>query len=61
MKYFGRIVDMGSEVRGFALGDRVFGRRPSSPAASAATAAPGRRHLLRNTVGVGVDRQGLLR
>ena len=24
-EYFGRIVDMGSEVRGFALGDRVSG------------------------------------
>jgi threonine 3-dehydrogenase len=56
-EYFGRIVDMGSEVRGFALGDRVSGEGHLT-CGHCRNCRAGRRHLCRNTVGVGVDRQG---
>jgi threonine 3-dehydrogenase len=56
-EYFGRIVDMGSEVRGFSLGDRVSGEGHLT-CGFCRNCRAGRRHLCRNTVGVGVDRQG---
>ena len=56
-EYVGRIVDMGSEVRGFALGDRVSGEGHLT-CGFCRNCRAGRRHLCRNTVGVGVDRQG---
>ncbi len=56
-EYFGRIVDMGSEVRGFAVGDRVSGEGHIT-CGFCRNCRAGRRHLCRNTVGVGVDRQG---
>jgi threonine 3-dehydrogenase len=56
-EYFGRIVDMGSEVRGFAVGDRVSGEGHIT-CGYCRNCRAGRRHLCRNTVGVGVDRQG---
>jgi len=56
-EYYGRIVDMGSEVRGFALGDRVSGEGHIT-CGFCRNCRAGRRHLCRNTVGVGVDRQG---
>ena len=56
-EYFGRIVDMGSEVRGFALGDRVSGEGHLT-CGFCRNCRAGRRHLCRNTTGVGVDRQG---
>jgi threonine 3-dehydrogenase len=56
-EYVGRIVDMGSEVRGFSLGDRVSGEGHIT-CGHCRNCRAGRRHLCRNTVGVGVDRQG---
>ena len=56
-EYFGRIVDMGSEVRGFAVGDRVSGEGHLT-CGYCRNCRAGRRHLCLNTVGVGVDRQG---
>jgi threonine 3-dehydrogenase len=56
-EYFGRIVDMGSEVRGFSVGDRVSGEGHIT-CGYCRNCRAGRRHLCRNTVGVGVDRQG---
>ena len=56
-EYYGRIVDMGSEVRGFSVGDRVSGEGHIT-CGFCRNCRAGRRHLCRNTVGVGVDRQG---
>ena len=56
-EYFGRIVEMGSEVRGFAVGDRVSGEGHIT-CGHCRNCRAGRRHLCRNTVGVGVDRRG---
>jgi threonine 3-dehydrogenase len=56
-EYFGRIVDMGSEVRGFAVGDRVSGEGHLT-CGYCRNCRAGRRHLCIHTVGVGVDRQG---
>ncbi len=56
-EYCGTIVDMGSEVRGFDIGDRVCGEGHIT-CGHCRNCRAGRRHLCRNTVGVGVDRQG---
>ena len=56
-EYVGRVVDMGSEVRGLSLGDRVSGEGHIT-CGHCRNCRAGRRHLCRNTVGVGVDRQG---
>jgi threonine 3-dehydrogenase len=56
-EYCGRIVDMGGEVRGFSIGDRVSGEGHIT-CGYCRNCRAGRRHLCRNTVGVGVDRQG---
>src|SRR6187549_3484210 len=56
-EYFGRIVDMGSEVRGFALGDRVSGEGHLT-CGHCRNCRAGRRHLCRNAVGIGVQRPG---
>ncbi|MEZ5459808.1 MAG: L-threonine 3-dehydrogenase [Steroidobacteraceae bacterium] len=56
-EYCGRIVEMGSEVRGFSVGDRVSGEGHIT-CGHCRNCRAGRRHLCRNTVGVGVDRQG---
>src|SRR3982751_5253656 len=56
-EYVGRIVEMGSEVRGFSVGDRVSGEGHIT-CGYCRNCRAGRRHLCRNTVGVGVDRQG---
>ena len=56
-EYFGRIVDMGSEVRGFTVGDRVSGEGHIT-CGFCRNCRAGRRHLCRNTVGVGVNRAG---
>ena len=56
-EYCGRIVDMGSEVRGFSVGDRVSGEG-HIVCGHCRNCRAGRRHLCRNTIGVGVDRQG---
>ena len=56
-EYCGTIVAMGSEVRGFSIGDRVSGEGHIT-CGHCRNCRAGRRHLCRNTIGVGVDRQG---
>ncbi len=56
-EYCGRIVELGSEVRGLAVGDRVSGEGHVT-CGHCRNCRAGRRHLCRNTVGVGVNRPG---
>jgi len=56
-EYVGEIVEMGQEVRGFAIGDRVSGEGHIT-CGFCRNCRAGRRHLCRNTVGVGVNREG---
>jgi len=56
-EYSGVIVEVGSEVSGFAAGDRVSGEGHIT-CGYCRNCRAGRRHLCRNTVGVGVNRQG---
>ncbi len=56
-EYCGTLVAMGDEVRGFTVGDRVSGEGHIT-CGHCRNCRAGRRHLCRNTVGVGVNRQG---
>jgi threonine 3-dehydrogenase len=56
-EYSGRVVDIGSEVRGLKTGDRVSGEGHIT-CGYCRNCRAGRRHLCRNTVGVGVNRPG---
>jgi threonine 3-dehydrogenase len=56
-EYVGEVTAMGQEVRGFKLGDRVSGEGHIT-CSHCRNCRAGRRHLCRNTTGVGVDRQG---
>ncbi|WP_100657597.1 L-threonine 3-dehydrogenase [Alteromonas flava] len=56
-EYVGEVVDMGSEVQGFHKGDRVSGEGHIT-CGHCRNCRAGRRHLCRNTEGVGVNRQG---
>jgi threonine 3-dehydrogenase len=56
-EYCGEIVEIGSEVSGFALGDRVSGEGHIT-CGHCRNCRAGRRHLCRNTLGVGVNRPG---
>jgi threonine 3-dehydrogenase len=56
-EYCGEIVEMGSEVRGLGVGDRVSGEGHIT-CGYCRNCRAGRRHLCRNTVGVGVNRPG---
>jgi threonine 3-dehydrogenase len=56
-EYCGEIVELGSEVRGLAVGDRVSGEGHIT-CGYCRNCRAGRRHLCRNTVGVGVNRPG---
>ncbi len=56
-EYCGEIVAVGSEVTGFAPGDRVSGEGHIT-CGDCRNCRAGRRHLCRNTVGVGVNRPG---
>ncbi|MPY66805.1 L-threonine 3-dehydrogenase [Deinococcus sp. SDU3-2] len=56
-EYVGVVAGMGSEVRGFALGDRVSGEGHVT-CGHCRNCRAGRRHLCRNTLGVGVNRPG---
>lgn len=56
-EYVGEIVAMGQEVRGFSIGDRVSGEGHVT-CGFCRNCRAGRRHLCRNTVGVGVNREG---
>ena len=56
-EYVGVVEAMGSEVRGFEVGDRVSGEGHIT-CGHCRNCRAGRRHLCRNTVGVGVNRPG---
>jgi threonine 3-dehydrogenase len=56
-EYVGEIVAMGSEVQGLAIGDRVSGEGHLT-CGHCRNCRAGRRHLCRNTLGVGVNRPG---
>lgn len=56
-EYMGVVVGMGSEVRGFTKGDRVSGEGHIT-CGYCRNCRAGRVHLCRNTIGVGVNRQG---
>jgi threonine 3-dehydrogenase len=56
-EYSGEIVEIGSEVKGIALGDRVSGEGHIT-CGHCRNCRAGRRHLCRNTQGVGVNRPG---
>jgi threonine 3-dehydrogenase len=56
-EYVGEVVGMGSEARGFRIGDRVSGEGHVT-CGYCRNCRAGRRHLCRNTVGVGVNREG---
>jgi threonine 3-dehydrogenase len=56
-EYVGEVVGMGQEVRGFELGDRVSGEGHIT-CGHCRNCRAGRRHLCRNTLGVGVNREG---
>jgi threonine 3-dehydrogenase len=56
-EYVGEVVGMGSEVKGYAVGDRVSGEGHIT-CGHCRNCRAGRIHLCRNTVGVGVNREG---
>jgi threonine 3-dehydrogenase len=56
-EYVGEVVGMGQEVKGFSLGDRVSGEGHIT-CGHCRNCRAGRRHLCRNTEGVGVNRSG---
>jgi len=56
-EYAGEVVGIGQEVKGFSLGDRVSGEGHIT-CGHCRNCRGGRTHLCRNTVGVGVDREG---
>jgi len=56
-EYVGEVIDMGQEVRGFTVGDRVSGEGHIT-CGHCRNCRAGRVHLCRNTTGVGVDREG---
>ncbi|MCB9524962.1 MAG: L-threonine 3-dehydrogenase [Myxococcales bacterium] len=56
-EFMGEVVGMGVEVRGFEIGDRVSGEGHIT-CGHCRNCRAGRRHLCRNTEGVGVNRAG---
>lgn len=56
-EYVGEIVEIGQEVKGFCVGDRVSGEGHIT-CGFCRNCRAGRRHLCRNTIGVGVNREG---
>src|SRR5690554_5553977 len=56
-EYVGEIVEIGQEVSGFRIGDRVSGEGHIT-CGYCRNCRAGRRHLCRNTIGVGVNRPG---
>ncbi len=56
-EFVGEIVDIGAEVTGFKLGDRVSGEGHIA-CGHCRNCRAGRRHLCRANIGVGVTRQG---
>jgi len=56
-EFMGEVAELGSEVRGFELGQRVSGEGHVT-CGHCRNCRAGRRHLCRNTVGLGVNRTG---
>jgi threonine 3-dehydrogenase len=56
-EFVGQVVEIGSEVRGFEIGDRVSGEGHIT-CGFCRNCRAGKRHLCRNTTGVGVNREG---
>jgi len=56
-EFVGEVVEIGSEVSGFKIGDRVSGEGHLT-CGICRNCRAGRRHLCRNTLGVGVNRPG---
>ncbi|EJD6377313.1 L-threonine 3-dehydrogenase [Providencia rettgeri] len=56
-EYIGEIVAIGQEVKGFKIGDRVSGEGHIT-CGHCRNCRGGRTHLCRNTIGVGVNREG---
>ena len=56
-EFCGEVVEVGSEVSGFAVGDRVSGEGHIT-CGHCRNCRAGRRHLCRNTMGIGVNRPG---
>jgi threonine 3-dehydrogenase len=56
-EFVGEVAKMGSAVEGFQVGDRVSGEGHIT-CGYCRNCRAGKRHLCRNSVGVGVDRQG---
>jgi len=56
-EYVGTVAAIGSEVQGFHIGDRVSGEGHIT-CGHCRNCRAGRRHLCRNTIGVGVNRPG---
>lgn len=56
-EFYGEIVDIGSEVKGLHVGSRVSGEGHIT-CGFCRNCRAGKRHLCRNTVGVGVNRPG---
>lgn len=56
-EFVGEIVEMGEDVKGFAIGNRVSGEGHIT-CGYCRNCRAGKRHLCRNTVGVGVNRPG---
>jgi len=56
-EFMGEVVDIGSEVRGFSRGERVSGEGHVT-CGHCRNCRAGKRHLCRNSIGVGVNRAG---
>lgn len=56
-EFVGKIVEMGKDVKGFSIGDRVSGEGHIT-CGYCRNCRAGKRHLCRNTLGVGVDCAG---
>ena len=56
-EFVGEIAEIGSEVTGFKVGERVSGEGHIT-CGHCRNCRAGKRHLCRNTVGIGVNRQG---
>jgi threonine 3-dehydrogenase len=56
-EFVGTIAEVGSEVAGFQIGDRVSGEGHIT-CGHCRNCRAGRRHLCRNTIGIGVNRPG---
>ncbi len=56
-EFVGEVAATGSAVRGFSIGDRVSGEGHVT-CGHCRNCRAGKRHLCRNTVGIGVNRQG---